>query len=44
MCAEYGIHWEPTVGYSPWQNNVSEHSICILLECLRVILFNAELP
>jgi hypothetical protein len=44
MCAEYGIHWEPTIGYSPWQNGVSERSICILLERSRAILFDAELP
>jgi hypothetical protein len=44
VCAEYGIHWEPTVGYSPWQNGVSERSICILLEHSRAILFDAELP
>jgi hypothetical protein len=44
VCAEYGIHWEPTVGYSPWQNGVSERSICILLERSRAILFDAKLP
>jgi hypothetical protein len=44
VCAEYGIHWEPTVGYSPWQNGVSERSIRILLERSRAILFDAELP
>jgi hypothetical protein len=42
--AEYSIHWEPTVGYSPWQNSISEYSIYILLERSRAILFNAELP
>ncbi|BDD59325.1 hypothetical protein MAP00_009281 [Monascus purpureus] len=36
-----GIEWQPSSPYSPWQNSVSERSICILFDCAQTLMLDA---
>ena len=44
VLVEEGIIWEPTIGYSPSENGVSERLNRTLCEKLRALLFESGLP
>jgi transposase InsO family protein len=44
VLAKEGIIWEPTIGYSPSENGVSERLNRTLCEKLRALLFESGLP